>query len=81
MVDIGEGGALLDVESPPPLHQTVGCRLKEPAPTDWIKARVVRPGGFRQVALEFLSSWPFDFTLAATQGINFDALYHGAGWR
>ncbi|MBV8318079.1 MAG: hypothetical protein JOZ53_24310 [Planctomycetaceae bacterium] len=81
MVDIGEGGALLDVESPPPLHQTVGCRLKEPAPTDWIKARVVRPGGFRQVALEFLSSWPFDFTLAAILGLNFDALFRDAGWR
>ncbi|MBV8317628.1 MAG: hypothetical protein JOZ53_22025, partial [Planctomycetaceae bacterium] len=46
-----------------------------------IKARVVRPGGFRQVALEFLSSCPFDFTLAATQGLNFDALFRDAGWR
>ena len=34
-----------------------------------------------RLPLAFLSSWPFDFTLAATQGINFDALYHDAGWR
>ncbi|MBV8677896.1 MAG: hypothetical protein JO355_12110 [Planctomycetaceae bacterium] len=49
MINISEGGALLDVESAPPLHQADWCRLKGPAPTDWIKARVVRHGGFRQV--------------------------------
>jgi PilZ domain len=75
LVNISEGGALLIVEKSPPLEQTIWCRLEEPTPTDWIRANVVRHGDPREIALTFPASCPFDFSLAATLGLNFDSLF------
>jgi hypothetical protein len=75
LVDVGQGGALFLTESPPPLHQTVWCRLEGPAPTDWVPAKVVRHRGEHEVALAFADACRLDFTLAATLGLNFDSLF------
>jgi PilZ domain len=79
LADISEGGALVVVESPPPLDATVWCSLGEPTPTDWVKAMVVRHGDGNHVGLSFPTSCPFDFRLAATLGVNFESLTRLAG--
>jgi hypothetical protein len=78
LVNLCEGGALLITEGMPPLDHPVWCRLEEPTPTDWIRAKVVRHGGDREVGLSFPTSCPYDFGLAATLGLNFDSLFGAA---
>lgn len=75
LVNLSEGGALFIAESPPPLHHAVWCRLEEPTRTDWIKAIVVRHGEAQEIGLSFPTACPFDFTIAATLGLNFDSLF------
>jgi hypothetical protein len=79
LINVSEGGILLDAENSPPPGQTAWCRLEEPTPTDWIKVKVVRRGAPREIGLSFLTACPFDFTMAATLGLNFDALFLGLG--
>jgi hypothetical protein len=79
LADVSEGGALFLADHRPPLHLTVCCRLEGPASTDWVTARVVRHGGEREVGLAFTDACRFDFTLAATLGLNFDSLFCVAG--
>jgi hypothetical protein len=75
LIDVSEGGALFLADHRPPLHLTVCCRLEGPAPTDWVTARVVRHRGEHEVGLAFTDACRFDFTLAATLGLNFDSLF------
>jgi hypothetical protein len=79
LVDVGQGGALFLTNSPPPLFKTIWCRLDEPAPTDWVTARVIRHGGEHEIGVEFTDACRFDFTMAATLGLNFDSLFRVAG--
>jgi hypothetical protein len=75
LVNVGQGGALFLTDSSPPLFKTIWCRLDEPAPTDWVTARVVRHGGENEIGVEFTDACRLDFTLAATLGLNFDSLF------
>jgi hypothetical protein len=75
LVDVSEGGALFLADHRPPLHLTVWCRLEGPAPTDWLTARIVRHGAEHEVGLAFADACRFDFTMAATLGLNFDSLF------
>jgi hypothetical protein len=73
LVDIGEGGALIESGEPPPPGQTVWVRLVEPATTDWVRAVVVRREGDR-AGLRFPESCPFDLYHAALLGIGFGGI-------
>ncbi len=75
LVNLGGTGALFVAETPPPLRQTVWCRLEGPSATDWVEASVVRHGGTSEVGVSFRASCPYDFTLAATLGISFDSFF------
>jgi hypothetical protein len=70
LVDISEGGALVVADVPPPLAQAVWLRVVDPAPTDWVKATVVRHGGPHEAGLAFADRCPADLYMAATLGIN-----------
>jgi hypothetical protein len=67
LLNIGEGGALLFADHPPPLHQDIRiCLDREPGGADYVDARVMRIGGFHKVAVSFRDLSPAQF-LALTK--------------
>jgi hypothetical protein len=62
LLNVGEGGALLLVDHPPPLHQNIRISLERKAGgADYIDARVMCLGGFYKVAVSFRDLSPAQF--------------------
>ncbi len=70
LVNISRGGALVDVENPPPIGTSVFLRIEHPVKTDWVSAAIVRLVQDRKIALNSPQSCPDDLFLAGTIGID-----------
>lgn len=70
LLNISERGALLVLDSRPPVGQPVWFHVETPARTDDIAARVVRVDGSGEIGLSFSSPCPYDLYLTATLGVN-----------
>jgi hypothetical protein len=67
LLNVGEGGALLLVDHPPPLHQDIRiCLERKAGGADYIDGRVMRLGGYHKVAVSFRDVSPAQF-LALTR--------------
>ena len=70
LIDVSEGGVLLEATTSPPVGQHVSIIIDEPVRAESSPATVVRQGPSRQVALGFCRTPAYDFFLAATVGID-----------
>jgi hypothetical protein len=68
LLNIGDGGASLMIDDPPPLGQSVRIRLERTGRTDWIDGRVIRRCGLHQIAVEFGGVCPKSFFAPTTRG-------------
>ncbi len=69
LVNISRDGALLAMDTPPPVCQSVWLKLEDGSPMDWIGANVVRHDSRKGAGLLFPESCPFDFYQSAILGI------------
>jgi hypothetical protein len=66
LLNIGDGGALLRADHPPPLHQPIRVHLERPERADWVDARVVRLCGLHEVGVTFRDVCPKSFLALTT---------------
>jgi hypothetical protein len=67
LLNLSSVGAFVLADKVPHQGHTAWLRLEEPAPTAWVKARVVRRAGARKAGLDFLEHCPHDFIKSVTQ--------------
>jgi hypothetical protein len=72
LVDISQGGALVDSDTLPAQDQPVWLRLEEPVATDWTPARVVRSSKNQRAGLAFSACCPYELFKVATHGNRLD---------
>lgn len=75
VINVSQGGALLEGSLDVKGDEILWLRLDEPATTGWVGARVVRQVDQEQAAVAFLEPCPFDFLQSATLGIGLNNLY------
>jgi PilZ domain len=68
LLDLSSVGACVLADEVPRDGRAAWLRLEEPAPTEWVKASVVRRTGSLKVGLDFEEHCPKGFFNAATQG-------------
>ena len=66
LLNIGEGGALILADNPPPLHQAIRLRMERIRGADYIDAQVVRLCGLHEAAVAFRALSPAGFLALMT---------------
>ena len=74
VLNISEGGVLVELDQHAPIANPVWLRLDAPARTNWIAGRVVHRDGGKVAGIRFDDRCPRDFYEAALQGIDFGHL-------
>lgn len=70
LVNVSQGGALLEVSEDLRDAQALWIRLEEPTTSAWVGARLVRVEPKERAAVAFHQPCPFDFLESARQGIS-----------
>jgi len=74
LLNVSQGGALIETTMPLPAAQGFWLRLEEPSFSTWVGARLIRNETDARAAIAFHQPCPFDFLESARQGISLENL-------